>query len=177
MNGRLSWPRSVLLSVSGCVVALSLAGCSPEFGAVSGLSVDASGRPIGLLLTCSRDARLDVALLQDYTVTATPSTVGEWTAKTALTGTGSVNLSEPGPGWSTKTQLGTLVDGRRYVISWLSTSNRWASEAVSFTVADLAKIPPGQVRFVDSVSADRITPHYRVATMADFQGQECVIRQ
>jgi hypothetical protein len=93
--------------------------------------------------------------------------VGKWHSSTPVTRQSTVALQDPTAGWQESPRLGTLVDGIRYHLGGGSGDNQSATEDVSFDLAALAKLSPGQILFQQG-DAPR-----QVADIASMRSQAC----
>ncbi|MFN8168768.1 MAG: hypothetical protein U0S36_08290 [Candidatus Nanopelagicales bacterium] len=149
------------------LAALSTSACTPGENAVVGVSVDTQGRPVGVVAVCdgqinsaslwSLDPRADPSATPlpeaSYSALPTEREQVRWTPEQPVTdvGTWSVTTGEPwtaagspsldkGVSYSIAAENVTFRDGDTTGISSYARS-------VEFTLADLAALKPGEVRW------------------------------
>lgn len=146
-------------------------GCTVPVGAVTGISVTADGRPMGVMLVCHH--HIDVAIL--YVERGEPKDdehVGRWTRTTALTGFATWPLDAGGHGWTAAEPVRTLAPGRVYTLYGATKDNSWSAASVSFTAEDLAALAPGRVRYY-AVRSDTDRDGTLTTSMRNFRAEAC----
>ncbi|MFJ3905083.1 hypothetical protein [Streptomyces sp. NPDC090025] len=142
-------PFAVAAALVGALTALpALAGCTVPIAGVTGISVTEDGRPLGVIVMCHD--HIDVALLAlDDPDPEAVEYVGEWGRADPLTGFSTWPLTAPttapADGWTVDTRLAKLDPKRSYHLYGATEDNSWSAVGVSFTLADLKKLKPGQV--------------------------------
>lgn len=155
--------RRLALSALLVGAALILAGCTVPVAGVSGIGVDANGHPVGYLMVCHD--HINAAQLghgQDVWD-------GSWDAIQPVTGFATFDLADPGSEWSVDRPLATLTPQDTYTFYGATSDNSWSTASIDFTLADLAQLEPGEVRYWSS----RGSSGYVVGTAADFQAHAC----
>ncbi|MFF7458504.1 hypothetical protein [Kitasatospora sp. NPDC008115] len=160
-------PRRLLGAAALALALTSTSGCSVPTDAVAGISVTADGRLLGVMMVCGH--RIDGASLYIRESAAVSPTVGRWTADRPLTRgltTWPLDSPAPTPGWTTDKAPAPLHPQAPYAFSGWTKDNSWSSARVSFTLADLAGLTPGEVRYEATGSA--VT-----APLAEFEAKAC----
>jgi|tagenome__1003787_1003787.scaffolds.fasta_scaffold20882362_2 hypothetical protein len=141
------------LSACGNLVTVTHAG-------LVGITVDAARRPVIAVVTCDRSTPvIDMAEGRKESDPDTKPNVerGQWKARTAFTGVTTFPLADPGENWVTVRSPGALSTDRLFVVEGGTAEDEHASLAgVSFRIADLARLTPGQVQVdgkIESLSA------------------------
>jgi hypothetical protein len=176
------------------LVVLATSACSPGQNAVMGVTGDKDGRPVGVVAVCSgaiNTASLGALIRPSGTVTGpepdiTPPATArpdllrplEWRSPEPVTDVGlwSLTTGEPWAGAETP----TLVDGVTYSLSANDVTYRDGgtvginsyARSVEFTLADVAALEPGQVRFVRDY-ADDLTVIAEVVDVNSFRDSAC----
>jgi hypothetical protein len=146
-----------------------LAGCTVPIVGLAGIGVDDKGAPVGYLQAC-RD-HLDAATV--YT-DGTDDDQGSWDASPAVTGFARWSLSDPGGGWTTKTALGQLKPGVKYILYGGTKDNTSSAAGVLFTKEGLVDLKPGQVLY-PSGKANAAGPedYSTVGSESEFRTSAC----
>lgn len=158
--------------------ALPLAGCTVPVAALAGIGVDSDGHLVGYLRVCNDS--IDGATLysegdQGESV-ATTADVGVWAAPGPVTRIASWSLSPPGAGWTALQPREPLVGGREYTLYGWTRDNSRSATGVTFTLADVGSLAPGQVLHWSGRSGG--TPNRdtnEVSSGADFEAKTCRI--
>lgn len=161
----------------GVVVALS--ACGPARTAVLGVSVDTTGSPLGVLQVCS--SHIDQASLvlwevpQPVTSTSTHhlGEAGSWRSDRPVTDFATWSLSTGTP-WTTSEPI-ALVPRYTYALSGqgLGSDGRTVegvAAGVAFTLEDVARLQPGQVRYAAVVDGN-VT--HVITSTDDFRRDAC----
>lgn len=119
-------------------------GCTVPVGAVTGVGVDALGRPVGYLRVCHD--RIDGATLY-HGVGDAESEDGSWITRTPVTSFATWSLAEPASTWSADPALGDLGLGVEYTLYGWTNDNSSSAGDVTFTVDELRRLEPGQVLY------------------------------
>lgn len=154
------WPR---WSAFAALVALVLAtGCSVERTGVTGVGVDESGALVGYVQMCSD--RIDGATLYATNGDA----LGDWNAPGIVTGFAKWSLADPGA-W-TATQPYTEPTGSgEYNFYGLTKDHSTSSTDVTFTLADLDGLKPGEVLYGEGPRLERVSEaNFRLHACDDF---------
>lgn len=135
-------PRAVVVG------AAFLSSCTVPVGALAGIGVDVDGNLIGHLRVC--DESIDGATLyydiSSPTATApTSDEVGRWEAQPPVETTAEWSLNAPEGGWAASKPLEALEPGREYTLYGWTKNNTVSASGVTFTLADVATLKPGQV--------------------------------
>lgn len=168
--------RRLLLYLAAGVTALLPAGCTVPAGALAGVGVDRDGNLLGYLHVC-RD-HIDGATLYYDTgsteLAASTTDAGAWKASAPITETATWSLSRPNNGWTTLAPLQELPPDREYTLYGWSTDNSWSAGGVTFTVAEVARLKPGQILHWSGRSGGRPERDLNeVSSLADFEARAC----
>jgi hypothetical protein len=142
-------PRAGILA-GGCglvLAALLLSSCTPAITGAVGVGVDVEGRPVGYIQTCR--GSLDRAYIYEEPTTRNSSTVARWEAEPGVTGASSWSFAHPSGIWSATKPMPELREGAAYSLRASAADDSGTTEYVSFTLADLRAMRPGQVRVPD----------------------------
>jgi hypothetical protein len=172
-------PRLIVL----LVCAITLTACSPATTAVMGVSVDAAGGLVGVVAVCSGhtdEARLTVWKMPAYTAPSSPApdtlTTGEWQTDRPATDVSQWSLTTGAP-WTT-TQSIRLVEGFTYELTGIGrgpnkVGNESRASGITFTLADVAALKPGQVRYAAGVDEKSLDSVPAVVNIQDFRATVC----
>lgn len=175
---RLIRPRPPLLAPLAATAATAvllplLAGCTVPSAGLTGVTVSKEGQPMGVVLVC-RD-RIDAAVIYtdepDADPEAEPEYENGWSAAGPVTDFATWPLTATpagGAGWTPDEPLRPLRPGQVYTLYGATEDNSWSTNHHSFTLADLAKLTPDQVRYTDPESGTA-----RTVTVADFRAHTC----
>ena len=173
------------LLLIACAAALS--ACSPPMSSVMGVAADADGKPVGVVAVCAGGlpgldrhytnlADLEVWDGPGNTGSPRPIESGRWFTDEPVTdlGTWSLTTGEP---WTTQAPI-TLRDGYTYYLSGTGRSqDGWSNESLSkgieFTLADVAALEPGQVRYRAQGDVMATEPTFAVVPLEDFREAVC----
>lgn len=151
------------MSVLAAGATLLLCACTVPPAGVSGIGVDASGGPVGYLMVCHDHVNAaELAHGKD-------PWDGSWESGGWITGFASIDLAEPGPEWRVTQPLEALTTQQTYTFYGSTTDSSWSTGSVDFTLADLAELQPGSVRYWTG----RSPTGYSVVTAAEFQAHAC----
>lgn len=145
------------------------AGCATEVTGLAGVSVDKRGNPIAVAIACT--GRFDTATLEDVSNLDAISTEKKWsfTAAKAMRWNivESPTATHPEPD-------GTLVLNPkvRYNLTAFSKDQQTRSRDVTFMVADLARLRPGQVGYLKENQSEG-TAEYVVVDATEFESRVC----
>lgn len=156
---RVRWSALGLLLAGA---ALVLSGCTVPNAGVSGIGVDAQGNPVGYLMVCHD--HVNAAEIAHDNVWD-----GHWESAQSITGFATFDLADPEPGWSVLRPLATLTSGDTYTFYGSTRDNSWSTTHIDFTLADLAQLQPGEVRYRSRYAPSK----YAVVTVADFRANAC----
>jgi hypothetical protein len=139
----------VLLTSAAILITGLLSGCTVPMTAVAGVGMGADGRPLGVIQVCS--SHIDGA-----TVYQTDSDhLGSWTSRPAASGFTRWSLDDGGAGWLVTEPFASLQQGQTYNLYGWTEANSASTVAVHFTMTDLARLLPGQVRYTAGSSDAR----------------------
>jgi hypothetical protein len=155
--------RQAVLSVFLIGAGLAVSGCTVPVAGVSGIGVDGEGNPVGYLMACHD--HVDTAELAH----GKDVWDGSWRSSKPITGLATVNLANPELGWSVGQHLSALAAGHSYAFYGSTTDNSWSTASIEFTLADLAQLQPGSVRYWSRGGQGG----YTVGTVADFTAHAC----
>ena len=169
-----------LMFVSLAVVgAALLSGCTVPVAALAGIGVDADGNLIGYVRVC--DESIDGATLyydvssQGATV-ATSVEVGRWEAQPPVEGNSEWSPSDPDGGWTSSTPVEPLEPSREYTLYGWTKDNTVSASGVTFTLADVAVLQPGQVLHWSGRSGGNPERDVNeVSSRTDFEATACQI--
>ena len=158
-----------------CAVAL-LAGCSVPIVGVTGIGFDGAGRPVGYLAVC--DEHINGAILDydnpDQSSRDEPSLdAGSWTAVAPVTSDAAWTLAGADAGWRVEKPLEALDPGRQYTLYGWTRDISNSTGDVTFALADLEKLEPGQVRYLVGYDKEAEEDLYEVGSPEDFRAHSC----
>lgn len=156
---------SVILTLSGCTV--------PTVG-LTGVGVNADGDIVGYLEVC--DERIDGVTLyvDDESVPrAGRQDAGRWTATPPVTRSASWSLRGPSPNWTAELPLADDVPDRPYAMYGWTFDNSSSTTHVSFTLADVKRLKPGQVLFLGGYDERRDIDVQRIGTPTEMRNAAC----
>lgn len=145
-----AWLSLLVAGLSACGNWISVT----DAGRV-GITVDAAGQPVIAVVTCSESTPvIGMAEGRDASDPDTEPNVerGRWRAREAFTGVATLPLADPGENWVTARRPGALETDRLFVVDGGTVEDEHASlGGVSFRIADLARLSPGEVRVEGNV--------------------------
>jgi hypothetical protein len=115
-----------------------------------GITVDAAKHPVIAVMTCGRST--PVIGMAEGRHESDPDTEpnverGQWRAREAFIGVQTFPLADPGQNWVTIRRPGALETDNLFVVEGGTVEDQHASlGGVSFRIADLARLSPGQVQ-------------------------------
>ncbi|MER5193911.1 hypothetical protein ACWD3J_11295 [Streptomyces sp. NPDC002755] len=156
----------------GLAMLASSTGCTvPEAGS-TGITVTEDGQPVGVLMVCHH--HIDGAVLYTGDGGQETEDVGSWSRAEPADGFVTWPLRTGGEGWSLDGQQPvTLERQRTYVLYGSTEDNSWSTVDVSFTLAHLAALTPGQVRYFAGDVPGADDDGYLTASTADFRADAC----
>jgi hypothetical protein len=162
------WQRASLGVIVGTLVVLTTAGCTVESRAVAGVGVGADGSPIGYLKVCSEH-------IDGATVYQTDDDhLGKWTVKPSATGFATWSFAYGGNGWTVSDAFVRLPPEQTYSLYGWTDDNTSSADAVDFTLAGLASMKPGQVRYwFRGADPDGKQDGYVVTSVEQFRAHAC----
>ncbi|MDF8263570.1 hypothetical protein [Luteipulveratus flavus] len=154
-----------------------LSSCTVPPAGLAGVGVDAHGGLVGYLAVCHD--HIDGAQLYDEVesehqadaMTAVDRSVkGSWTAPAPVRDFAAWSLTTPSAGWRADQPMVRLLPGRRYGFFGGTKDNSWSAEHIFFSTADLKRVKPRQVLYVDYFHGPE---HSVVGSVADFRRAAC----
>ncbi len=171
--------RRLMFLPHAVVGAALLSSCTVPVGALAGIGVDVDGNLIGHLRVC--DESIDGATLYNdiSSPTATVPTwdeVGRWEAQPPVETTAEWSLNAPEGGWAVSKPLEPLEPGRDYTLYGWTKNNTLSASGVTFTLADVAALKPGQVLHWSGRSGGKPDRDVNeVSSRTDFEAKACRI--
>ncbi|WP_369034125.1 hypothetical protein [Streptomyces adonidis] len=166
MQSTVSWPlvRRLAGALAASAALTTTSGCTVPIDAVAGISVNADGDLLGVMMVCGH--QIDGATL--YVADSdSEADVGSWTAARPLkAGLATWPLDAPAAGWTATTSLKPLTARTTYTLYGWTEDNSWSSTSVSFTLTDLDRLTPGTVRYEGEESAVTVP-------VAEFKARAC----
>ncbi|MFH9827175.1 MULTISPECIES: hypothetical protein [Streptomyces] len=174
MRGRVRGrARRAVVTCVGAVALASSAACTVPVAGITGVTVTEDGRPVGVLMVCHD--HIDGATLYEDGAQDGSETVAEWSRTPPAEGLVTWPLTTGGGGWSVDDPMpAALEKGRTYSLYGWTSDNSWSTAHVTFTLADLAGLRPGRVRYFagdDAPGADR--DGLRTASVEEFRTDAC----
>ncbi|WP_232838519.1 hypothetical protein [Streptomyces geranii] len=163
-----SWPlvQRSAGALAVCAALATTSGCGVPVDAVAGISVDAEGRLLGVIMVCGH--HIDGASL--YIPRDEPDknvTVGHWTAEHPLKpGLTTWPLNTPAAGWTATKYPNSLTARTTYTLYGWTKDNSWSASSISFTTADRDRLTPDMVRYQDYESTVTVP-------VAEFKTKAC----
>lgn len=159
--------RLPLLVATTAVVLAPLSGCTVPAAGATGVTVTAEGRPMGVVMVC-HDHIDGATLYTDSGRAGDNDTVelGRWSSAEPVEGFATWPLDTGGAGWSAETPPRPLREDREHHLYGWTEDNSWSTGHVTFTLADLAALTPGRVRYADGDG-------HRTGSLADFRADAC----
>ncbi|MFF3375107.1 hypothetical protein ACFYXF_19420 [Streptomyces sp. NPDC002680] len=166
MQSTVSWPliRRLVGALAACAALTTTSGCTVPIDAVAGISVNADGDLLGVMMVCGH--HIDGATL--YAADSdSEADLGSWSAARPLkAGLATWSLDAPATGWTATTSLKPLTAKTTYTLYGWTEDNSWSSSSVSFTTADRDGLTPGTVRYEGDESAVTVP-------VAEFKARVC----
>ena len=166
----------VSLAVAGAAL---LTSCTVPVAALAGVGVDADGNLVGYLRVCDESidgATLNYDTSSDGATVPTFVDVGHWEAQPPVTATATWSLSAPDGGWTSSTPVESLVPGREYTLYGWTRDNTVSASGVTYTLADVAALQPGQVvHWSGSSGGTSEREENEVSSRTDFEVNACRI--
>ncbi|WP_351235328.1 hypothetical protein [Streptomyces sp. NPDC002133] len=169
--------RHVFLAAACVAVLALLPGCSPPRAGASGIAVAEDGKPLGVMVVCRghidgatlyTDAEDDRSSDGDRT-----ETVGQWTREEPLTGFVTWRLDIGGERWLVDEPMAPLEPHRSYHLYGWAHGGAWSAAHIDFTLAHLADLEPGQVRYFMGKGDGVDQEGYKTASFDDFRTDSC----
>jgi hypothetical protein len=144
-------------------------GCTAEVTGLAGVSVDERGNPIAVVVACT--GKFDGAILEDVSDLDAITTARKWSFSAARAMQWNIVQS---PTATNPKPEGTLaLDPKvQYNLTASSKDQQTRSSDVTFTVADLARLRPGQVRYFNENQSGG-TAEYVVVDATEFESRVC----
>ena len=122
-----------------------------------GITVDAARHPVIAVMTCGESTPvIGMAEGRNESDPDTEPNVerGRWRAHKSFAGVQTFPLADPGENWVTVRRPGTLETDKLFVVEAGTVEDEHASlGGVSFRIADLARLSPGQVQVEGNVES------------------------
>lgn len=144
-----------------------LVGCSPGLAGGISVTVDDAGRLVAVMEKCRGD--IEYVSLSEARG-AELVRLGEWTIGKLEDGSHELNLETGDPAWKASSPWQPLKSGTSYVVGAWDEDQSWTLGTLTFALADLAKVKPGQVLSVDFVDGKTVTTAVPLAT---FRKSSC----
>lgn len=154
------------------VTVILSTGCTVPPAGLAGVGVDSDRNLVGYLHVCHD--HIDGATLF-YDAGSTDETsktadAGAWQATSPITGTAIWSLSEPGDKWTVITPVDDLVPEREYTLYGWTNDNSWSADAVTFTLAEVGRLDPGQVLHWSGRSEGELN---EISSLSEFESRAC----
>jgi hypothetical protein len=168
------WKRGRTCGV-GVALLLTLCACSPIEDGKVGITRDEAGHLVGLALPCK--GKLDGAgLYRDDDPNAQTLTVlAKWSRRDATPTLLRWNLGDAAStSWSTSDPLADepLADGHTYLLDAVGEQQKWSTEDLRFTAADLAPVTTGTILTTKSdATSGEVVP--TLVPVSEFLGSAC----
>ncbi|MEU1187526.1 hypothetical protein [Streptomyces sp. NPDC005859] len=157
---------------AGAAVLASLTGCTVPVAGGTGITVAEDGQPVGVLMVCHH--HIDAAILYTRGSGDESEDVGSWRRTEPATGYVTWPLHTGGEGWSVDRAMPTALERQRtYVLYGATEDDSWSTADVSFTLADLAALTPGQVRYFAGDVRGADADGYATASIEEFRTDAC----
>jgi hypothetical protein len=132
---------------------------------MTGVGVDAQGKLVGYLQVChDRIDGVSMYLDEDHGL-------GQWNSAPATTGFATWSLAAPSEPWTPADPLGNLKPNTTYSMYGWTSDNSWSTVHVTFTLEDLAKMKPGQVRWAGKLKG--MISVETVTSEQEFRSKAC----
>ncbi|MDX3070997.1 hypothetical protein [Streptomyces sp. MI02-7b] len=160
----------VFLGGFGIAVLAALTGCSPLGVGVTGITVAEDGTPVGVMLVCHD--HIDGASLYDVDADEADE-IGSWSRRKPATGFSVWSLRTGGRGWRAGTPLAALDPHHTYTLRGWTDNHSAMTFEVTFTAAQLARLEPGQVRYLKGEGPGTDRDGYATVSMDAFRADAC----
>ncbi len=120
---------------------LLTSGCTVEVGGSVGLTKDAQGRLLAVVVVCH--GYIDgLTMYRDDTENsdAHSNDRGRWMNESPIKRDTTLDLVGPGLGWKTVVPLAVLTPGQEVRIYGWTNKSRWSADGPAFQVSDLARL-------------------------------------
>jgi len=154
--------KNVAAKCAALVVALALTGCGnwvgdyPAPNGTIGISVDKAGDPVIVLAVCSgKVTKIEMVGQLENEHDPNPK-IGLWVAKTPVTGDATLNPLNPGDEWTATRQPTLFKPHRVHIVADQTpgTDQDPLLDDGTFTVAQLSKLTPDTVLYVDGIDTN-----------------------
>lgn len=171
--------RRLMLVPYAVLGAALLSSCTAPAVALAGIGEDPTGNLVGYVRVC--DESIDGATLY-YDISSRTATVpvsvevGRWEAEPPVEATAVWSLSAPDGGWTSSKPVEPLEPGREYTLYGWAEDNTVSASGVTFTLADVAALKPGQVLHWSGRSGGKPERDVNeVSSRTDFEAKACRI--
>ncbi len=164
--------RSGLCAVVIAALLLTSA-CTVETGGSVGLTRDAEGHLLAVVVVCQ--GYIDgLTLYRDDTSNpdSRSNDRGEWVSDSPIKTEASLDLSAPGPGWTSVKSLEPLDPAQEFRIYGWTHKNRWSAGGPTFRVSDIARLDRGHI-LVDPSTANEKRTRDGLVPIAEFRALAC----
>jgi hypothetical protein len=160
---------ATLAVLSAACLTVGLSGCgnwiTVNNAGHMGLTVDATGRPVVAVMTCSKATpmvSMDEGRKKSDAETAENVSRGSWQARHAYAGVEKLALTAPGALWKTTSNSGPLEHGTLFVVDGGTLEDDNASlGGVMFHVEDLGTLSPDVVEVDGKITSWRSFAAYK----------------
>ncbi|MFE9852583.1 hypothetical protein ACFYPN_27820 [Streptomyces sp. NPDC005576] len=161
---------------AACALAVGLtlattSGCGASIDGVTGISVTADGRLLGVIMVCGHDI-VGAGLYEEGDGRQEDTKIGEWTPVRPLeAGLTTWPLDSPTPGWTATRSPGPLADATVYSLAGRTGDSSWSARSIDFTTADRDRLRPGRVLYEDySKDGEEVL---RLVPLPEFEATAC----
>ncbi|MEU4094067.1 hypothetical protein [Streptomyces sp. NPDC026673] len=164
--------RRVVLAVLGAAGLGLLSGCVAATTGVMGITVTGDGKPLGVMLVC--DGRVERVTLHDADKEISKRVhLAAWSRGKPVGGFSVWSLESGGKGWSVHKPMADLEPGRTYTLYGWTGDPDSTTDGVDFTLAQLAQLRPGQVRYYKGEGAGADRNGYATVSTGEFRSEAC----
>ena len=160
--------------MAGLLGVLVLSGCSvPVVGGI-GVGPNSNGDLVGYLAVCEQHIDGATMYIDDQSGSLGEGrNVGRWLSRTAVTSGANWSLGGASAGWDTELALPDLRPDQPYTLYGWTRDDSGSTTDVTFTLAQLRKLRPGQVLYFGGYDEKRDKDLQRVGSPSDFSEFAC----